>query len=190
MQRIRTNRTKNMARELVCSFSADPLAGRGSLSSSSASPLVVVLSIFLLRPVDDEVTVSLDTNFEAGLVTNTILFCWRLTIKNRCKQVRFWWTHTVKVCVSCFWRCSGPLDQGAKHLTVPLWLQSSGINASRGQLEGCCVSSKSPSEVRNRAEGVAGRNGGSMIVSPRDHWFALYAMSQMSLTKSKLSNLS
>ena len=64
----------------------------------------------------------------------------------------------------------------APHLTVSLYLYSSGINAwgeSRA-LEGQRVSSKSPSRVRNRDEGVAGRNGrekrfpdeGSLICPP------------------------
>ena len=68
---------------------------------------------------------------------------------------------TIKVCVSCCWRCPGTSAHSAEHLMVSLYLCSSGSNA-RGELrarEGRRVSSKSPSRVRDGDEGVAGRNG-------------------------------
>ena len=68
---------------------------------------------------------------------------------------------TIKVCVSCSWRCPGTSLPSASHLTVSLYLCSSGSNG-RGESrtrEGRRVSSKSPSRVRDRDEGVAGRNG-------------------------------
>ena len=37
---------------------------------------------------------------------NSILFCWLFTIKDQCKQLRFWQTHN-QGCVSCLWRCPG-----------------------------------------------------------------------------------
>ena len=67
---------------------------------------------------------------------------------------------TIKVCVSCCWRCPGTSAPSAAHLTVSLYRCSSGSNA-RGELrawEGRRVSSKSPSRVRDGDEGVAGRN--------------------------------
>ena len=65
---------------------------------------------------------------------------------------------TTKVCVNC-WRCPGTSAPSTAHLTVSLYLCSSGSNApgeSRAW-EGCLVSSKSPSRVRDGDEGVAGR---------------------------------
>ena len=56
---------------------------------------------------------------------------------------------------------SGTFLPCVPHLTVSLYLCSSGSNA-RGKvrpLEGCRVSSNSPSRVRDGDEGVAGRNG-------------------------------
>ena len=68
---------------------------------------------------------------------------------------------TIKVCVSCCWRCPGTSVPSAEHMTTSLYLCSSGSNA-RGESrarEGRRVSSKSPSRVRDGDEGVAGRNG-------------------------------
>ena len=68
---------------------------------------------------------------------------------------------TIQVCVSCCWQCPGISAHSTAHLTVSLYLCSSGSNAwgeSRAR-EGCRVSSKSPSRVRDGDEGVAGRNG-------------------------------
>ena len=56
---------------------------------------------------------------------------------------------TIKVCVSCCWRCPGTSAPSAPHLTVSLYLCSSGSNAqgeSRAR-EGRHVSSKSPSNL-------------------------------------------
>ena len=39
-----------------------------------------------------------------GLVTNSIIFCWLLTIKDRCKKCDFN-KRTIEVCVSCSWWC-------------------------------------------------------------------------------------
>ena len=67
---------------------------------------------------------------------------------------------TIKVCVSCCWRCPGTSAPSAAHLMVSLYLCSSGSNA-RGESragEGRRVSSKSPSRVRDGDKGVAGRN--------------------------------
>ena len=83
---------------------------------------------------------------------------------------------TIKVCVSCCWRCPGTSVPSTPHLTMSLYLCSSGSNA-RGKSrawEGRRVSSKSPSRVRDGDEGVAGRNGreycfpdeGSLICPP------------------------
>ena len=68
---------------------------------------------------------------------------------------------TIKVCVSSFWQCPGTSVPSEAHLTVSLYLCSSGSNTwgkSRA-LEEHLVSSKSPSRVRDGDEGVAGRNG-------------------------------
>ena len=59
--------------------------------------------------------------------------------------------HTIKVCVTCFWRCLGTSVPSAAHLTVSLYLCSSGSNA-RGEwraLEGRCVSLKALQGVRD-----------------------------------------
>ena len=67
---------------------------------------------------------------------------------------------TIKVCVSCFWRCPGTSMPSVAHLTVSLSLCRSGSNTwgeSRA-LEGRSGSSKCPSRVRDNGEGVAGRN--------------------------------
>ena len=59
---------------------------------------------------------------------------------------------TIKVFVSCCWRCPGTFAPSAPHLTVSLYLCSSGSNA-RGESrarEGRRVSSKSPSRVRDQ----------------------------------------
>ena len=67
---------------------------------------------------------------------------------------------TIKVCVSCFWRCPGTSMPSVAHLTVSLSLCRSGSNTwgeSRA-LEGRSGSPKSPSRVRDNGEGVAGRN--------------------------------
>ena len=90
-----------------------------------------------------------------GLVTNSILFCWLFKIKDRCKKCVFY-KRTTKVCISCCWRCPGTSAPSAPHLTVSLYLCSSGSNARDGD------------------EGVAGRNGrdqcfpdeGSLICPP------------------------
>ena len=88
---------------------------------------------------------------------------------------------TIKVCISCCWRCPGTSAPRATHLKVSLYLCSSGSNA-RGESrarEGRRVSSKSPSRVRDGDEGVAGRNGqklcfpdeGSLIYPPGKSMF-------------------
>ena len=67
----------------------------------------------------------------------------------------------IKVCVGSCQRCPGTSAPSAAHLTVSLYLCSSGSNA-RGKsraLEGRRVSSKSLSRVQDGDEGVAGRNG-------------------------------
>ena len=83
--------------------------------------------------------------------------------KNKCVFNK----RTIKVCVSC-WRCQGTSAPSAAHLTVSLYLCSSRSNA-RGEsraLQGHCDSSKNQSRVRDREEGVTGRNGRE-IVFPR-----------------------
>jgi len=62
---------------------------------------------------------------------------------------------TIKVCVSCSWQCPGTSASSAAHLTVSLFLCSSGINAqwkSRA-LEGRCVSSKKPFKGQRQRQG-------------------------------------
>ena len=67
---------------------------------------------------------------------------------------------TIKVCISYFWHCPGTSASIASHLTMSLFLCSSGSNAqgeSRA-LEGRRVSSRGPSRVWDGDQGVAGRN--------------------------------
>ena len=66
----------------------------------------------------------------------------------------------IKDYVSCCWQCPGTSTPSAAHLTVSLYLYSSGSNA-RGEsrsLKGCCVSSKENS-----------------VSLTRGHWCALQA---------------
>ena len=62
-----------------------------------------------------------------GLVTNTITQS-RIDVKKCVFNKR-----TIKVCVSCCWLCPGTSAPSAAHLTVSLYLCSSGSNA-RGEL--------------------------------------------------------
>ena len=90
--------------------------------------------------------------FAPGLVTNSILFYWLFKIMDRCKKVRFQQTHNPGMRQLFLDGVLGP--PRLVHFC------SSGGNA-RGEsraLEGRCVSSKSPSRVRDGDEGVAGRN--------------------------------
>ena len=96
----------------------------------------------------------------SGLVTYSIFFC-PLSQSRICVKKCVFNNRTIKVCVSCCWRCPGTSAQSAAHLTVSLYLCSSGSNA-RGESrarEGRRVSSKSPLRVWDGDEGVAGRNG-------------------------------
>ena len=73
--------------------------------------------------------------------------------------MRFQQTHNLGL-RQLFLTVSWDLVPCAVHLTVPLYLCSSGSNA-RGEsraLEGCGVISKSPSRFRDGDEGVAGRS--------------------------------
>ena len=120
---------------------------------------------------------SLRLRFQAGLDTNSILFCWLFIIKDRCVQKCVFNKRTIKVCVSCGWRCPGTsVAPSTAHLKVSLYLCSSRSNA-RGELralEGRRVSPKSPWRGRDGDEGVAGKNGrewsfpdeGSLICPP------------------------
>ena len=80
-----------------------------------------------------------NTGYGPGLATSTIQFiiCWLFTIKDRCKKCVFN-KRIIKVCVSCCWRCPWTSAPSAAHLTVSLYLCSSGSNAeaSRGLLKG------------------------------------------------------
>ena len=94
------------------------------------------------------------------LATNSILFCWLSTIKERCKNVRLQQNAQSRFVRVAFDSVLGPPRLAQHHLTESLFLCSSRNNApceSRA-LEGCHVSSKSPSRVWDRDEGVAGRN--------------------------------
>ena len=92
----------------------------------------------------------------AGPVTNSILSCWLLSIKDRCKKVRFQQKHNQglrQLLLTMSW-------PRVAQLTVSLYLCSSGSN-TRGKsraLEGRRVSSKIPSMVWDVDEGVARRN--------------------------------
>ena len=106
--------------------------------------------------------------------------------QGRCKKCNFSkCKSTIKVCVSCCWRCPDTPATSEAHLMVSLYLCSSGSNA-RGESrarEGRCVSSKSPSKVWDGDEGVAWRNGrekclpseGSLICPAlqANQWFLL-----------------
>ena len=55
---------------------------------------------------DDSSTSSSSSTSSPGLVTNSILFCWLFTIKNRCKKVRFQQTHNqvlIQLMLTVFW---------------------------------------------------------------------------------------
>ena len=96
----------------------------------------------------------------AGMVTNSILFLWLFTIKERCNIMHFQQTHNQGL-RQLFLTVS--LDHGASEapLTVFLYLCRTGSNAqgeSRA-LEGWCASAKSLSRVRDWDEEIAARNG-------------------------------
>ena len=63
-----------------------------------------------------------------GLVTNSILFCWLFKVKGKCVFNKC----TIKVCISCCWRCLRTSAPSPAHLTVSLYLCSSGSNV-RGE---------------------------------------------------------
>ena len=68
----------------------------------------------------------------------------------------------VKVCVNFSWQCPGTSSPTTADLTVSLYLCSSGSNA------------RSEARVRDRDEGVAGRNGKRIVLpQQRGDWFAL-----------------
>ena len=79
-----------------------------------------------------------------GLLTISVLSC--LFFYNQVYEEVFY-THKIKASFSYSWRCPGTSAPSAAHLTVSLYLCSSGSNA-RGE-----------SRVRDGDEGVAGRNG-------------------------------
>ena len=58
--------------------------------------------------------------------------------------------HTIKVCVSCSWPCSGTFAPSAPHLTVSLYLCSSETMSRLRALEGRRVSSKRLSRVQDQ----------------------------------------
>ena len=97
---------------------------------------------------------------------------------------------TIRVGISCCWRCPGTSTLSSAHLTVSLFLYSSRSNA-RGELralERRHVSSKSLSRVRDGDEGVARRNLEEKSFSPmRGHWFSLEA-NQRFFTQKKSDN--
>ena len=77
--------------------------------------------------------------------------------RNSVKKCVFKSSCKIKVCI--IWQCPETSAPSAPHLKVSLFLLSSGSNA-RGELkalEGCRVSSKSPSRVQDGDEGVEGR---------------------------------
>ena len=66
----------------------------------------------------------------SGLVTNSILFCWLITIKDRYLKVRFQQTCIEGFCqLFLIVSVQGPLHVAQKQLTISLFLFSSGSNA-------------------------------------------------------------
>ena len=65
-------------------------------------------------------------------------------------------SRTIKVCVNCSWQCPGTT---APSPSMYLCSSKSNAQGESKALEGHCVQQKSPSRVRDRDEGVAGRNG-------------------------------
>ena len=84
-------------------------------------------------------------------------------------SIPFSWLFTIKVCVSCCWRCPGASAPSTSFLC------SSGSNAW-GELEahgGLHVSSKIPSRVQDGDEGFAGKKRKEKYFLTRGHWFVL-----------------
>ena len=136
--------------------------------------------------------VSWKSSYRPGLVTNSILFCWLFTINDRCKKYVVN-KRTMKVNVSWFWWCPKTLAPSAAHLTVSSFLCTSGSNArvKLRALEGCCVSSKSPSPKgfeRETREFLGGTEEKS-VPPMRDHWFALQQINDF-VQKGKKKKLS
>ena len=97
------------------------------------------------------------------------LYFWSL------KAIIFLSKHTIKLCVSCSWRCPWP-----PHLARHTWqshciyevLKTTYKARLRGTLQGCHASSKSPSRVRVRE--LLGRTDENISVSPTwGHRFGL-----------------
>ena len=110
------------------------------------------------------------------LVTNAILFCCLLTIRDQCKKLSFY-THAIKVCVSCLWRCPMTSTSSALHLSVILFLCSSRSNAwaKLGPMEFATSAQKFIYSLRPRW-GSCWEESMRTISSPMlGCWFALQA---------------
>ena len=114
-----------------------------------------------------------------GLVTISTLFCWLFLFKDRRKNA---FSTNAQ---SRFASVAVDGDLGPSRLAHHTWrcpctsvVPEATHDASRGHLDGSCVSSKSPSRVRDRYQGDAGRNGREYVVFPRRGlWPPLYLIS-------------
>ena len=66
--------------------------------------------------------------YSSGLVSNSIISCGPLTIKDQCKKCGFFYIHTIKVCVAYFRRCPETSPFSLTHLMILLYLWSSVSN--------------------------------------------------------------
>ena len=89
------------------------------------------------------------------------------TIQDWCKKC--FYKHTIKVCVSCFWWCPGPLrlERHTWHCSYISVVPEATNKACRGPLKGTESAQKSPSRVRNRDEGVVGEQKMQFLVIKR-----------------------
>ena len=116
---------------------------------------------------------------DAGLVTNSILFCWLIKIKDRCKKMRFHQTHNQGLrqllltpdCVLgllCLarhtWQC--PCISVVPEATH---------EASRGPLRGAVSAPKALQGSETETRELLGGTEENSVSPMRGHWFALQA---------------
>ena len=97
------------------------------------------------------------------------------------------WCKKYKVCVSCLWQCPGTSTPSAAHPSLSLFSWSSGTNTwdKFRALEGCSVSSKSPSRIQDGDEKGAGRNDREKYVPDKGSLISPPGKSKINLQKRK-----
>ena len=84
----------------------------------------------------------------SGRVTNPILFCQLLTIKEHCRKFRFLKKNTIKAYISCSWQSA--LITTLHNVSLNLYSSMRNVPGKVDYLERCRVSLKSLSRVQDR----------------------------------------